>query len=68
MCEQLIDQASELGVRLRRAANWRRLSAGCAIHLGEALQALGRAAESLDLPVQASAPISAVTIPDGPTL
>lgn len=57
LCEQIIDQAGELGVRLTRAArDRRRFPVECAIHLRDALAALARAAEALDRQVQAPAP------------
>jgi hypothetical protein len=60
MTEQLIDQAAELGMRLTRAAADRngRLPADCAVHLGEALRAVRRAAVALDRAVNGMPPKS----------
>jgi hypothetical protein len=54
-CEQIIDQAGELGVRLQRAAADRRglLPAECAIHLRDALGAVRRAADALERSINA---------------
>jgi hypothetical protein len=56
ICEQIIDQAGELGVRLTHAADGRRrLPAECTVRLREALDALRHAAWALERDAHAQA-------------